>query len=127
MMRGRRHMAVACRAPSGEIVVHAEPVTGGVYGTGWAKLPFLRGTIMIWDTLSLGMRALMCRLLNSTRRFTGSSGWRVAFNYPRRGTGCPLGVGPSRPGTVSSGSLSRRGSWTLLQEGVGQGVVGHPS
>ena len=59
MMRGRRHMAVACRAPSGEIVVHAEPVTGGVYGTGWAKLPFLRGTIMIWDTLSLGMRALM--------------------------------------------------------------------
>ena len=59
MMRGRRHMAVACRAPSGEIVVHSEPVTGGVYSAGWAKLPFLRGTIMIWDTLSLGMRALM--------------------------------------------------------------------
>ena len=59
MMRGRRHMAVACRAPSGEIVVHTEPVTGGVYSARWAKLPFLRGTIMIWDTLSLGMRALM--------------------------------------------------------------------
>jgi uncharacterized protein YqhQ len=59
MMRGRRHMAVACRAPSGEIVVRAEPVTGGVYSARWAKLPFLRGTIMIWDTLSLGMRALM--------------------------------------------------------------------
>jgi uncharacterized protein YqhQ len=59
MMRGRRHMAVACRAPSGEIVVHSEPVTGGVYSARWAKLPFLRGTIMIWDTLSLGMRALM--------------------------------------------------------------------
>jgi uncharacterized protein YqhQ len=59
MMRGRRHMAVACRAPSGEIVVHTEPVTGGVYSARWGRLPFLRGTIMIWDTLSLGMRALM--------------------------------------------------------------------
>jgi uncharacterized protein YqhQ len=59
MMRGRRHMAVACRAPSGEIVVHSEPVTGGIYTSRWSKLPFLRGTVMIWDTLSLGMRALM--------------------------------------------------------------------
>jgi uncharacterized protein YqhQ len=52
-------MAVACRAPSGEIVVHSEPVTGGIYTSRWSKLPFLRGTVMIWDTLSLGMRALM--------------------------------------------------------------------
>jgi uncharacterized protein YqhQ len=52
-------MAVACRAPSGEIVVHSEPVTGGIYTSRWSRLPFLRGTVMIWDTLSLGMRALM--------------------------------------------------------------------
>ena len=59
MMRGRRHMAVACRAPSGEVIVHTEPVTGRVYTSRFARMPFLRGTVMIWDTLSLGMRALM--------------------------------------------------------------------
>jgi uncharacterized protein YqhQ len=52
-------MAVACRAPSGEIVVHAEEVPARAYGTGIARLPLIRGAVMIWDTLSLGMRALM--------------------------------------------------------------------
>jgi uncharacterized protein YqhQ len=59
MMRGRRHMAVACRAPSGEIIVHTEPVTGRIYTSRLARTPFLRGAIMIWDTLALGIRALM--------------------------------------------------------------------
>jgi len=59
MMRGRRHMAVACRAPSGEVIVHSEPVVGRVYSSRIARWPFVRGTLMIWDTLSLGMRALM--------------------------------------------------------------------
>jgi uncharacterized protein YqhQ len=59
MMRGQRTFAVACRAASGEIVVHAEPLTGAVYQSRWSKIPFVRGAIMIWDTLALGIRALM--------------------------------------------------------------------
>jgi uncharacterized protein YqhQ len=59
MMRGQRHMAVACRAASGEIVVHSEPVRPSAYAGRWAKVPFVRGALMIWDTLSLGIRALM--------------------------------------------------------------------
>jgi uncharacterized protein YqhQ len=59
MMRGRTHMAVACRAPDGQIVVHSERLTGRIYGSRLLKYPFLRGSLMIWDTLALGMRALM--------------------------------------------------------------------
>jgi uncharacterized protein YqhQ len=58
MMRGRTSMAVAVRAPSGNIVVHAEALPR-IY-TGWvAKTPFIRGLTMLWDTLGLGMKALM--------------------------------------------------------------------
>ena len=59
MMRGRKAMAVAVRHPSGEIVVNAEPLTAGIYTGLVRKLPFLRGAILLWDALVLGMRALM--------------------------------------------------------------------
>jgi uncharacterized protein YqhQ len=59
MMRGRRAMAVAVRHPSGQIVVHSEPLNQRVYGSPWAKRPFFRGMLMLWDTLALGMRALV--------------------------------------------------------------------
>jgi uncharacterized protein YqhQ len=52
-------MAVACRAPSGEIVMHTEAVSGSAYVGRTAKIPIVRGALMIWDTLSLGIRALM--------------------------------------------------------------------
>jgi uncharacterized protein YqhQ len=59
MMRGVTAMAVAVRAPDGEIVVHSEPLNQAIYG-GWiVKVPFLRGITMLWDTLVLGMRTLM--------------------------------------------------------------------
>ena len=59
MMRGRRHVAVACRAPSGEIVLHQEPLVGAIYISRWSRLPLVRGAVMIWDTMALGIRALM--------------------------------------------------------------------
>jgi uncharacterized protein YqhQ len=59
MMRGRSSMAVAVRAPSGNIVVHAEALPRAIY-SGWvAKTPLVRGLTMLWDTLGLGMKALM--------------------------------------------------------------------
>jgi uncharacterized protein YqhQ len=59
MMRGRHNMAVACRAPDGRVVLHSEPLDGAIYKARWARLPFLRGAVMIWDTMALGVRALM--------------------------------------------------------------------
>jgi len=59
MMRGRKRMAVAVRAPSGEIVVHEEPLTAAIYTKSWGQWPFVRGLGLLWDALGLGMRALL--------------------------------------------------------------------
>ena len=59
MMRGQRHMAVAVRAPGGEIVLHQEPLNAAIYKSRVMKMPFLRGLVALWDALGLGMKALM--------------------------------------------------------------------
>ena len=59
MMRGRKSMAVAVRDPSGKIVLHSEPLSGRIRSGFWPKVPFVRGLVMLWDTLVLGTRTLM--------------------------------------------------------------------
>lgn len=59
MMRGRRYAAVAVRAPNKRIVLRSEKLPAHLYG-GWiSRTPFLRGLILLWDSLGLGMKALM--------------------------------------------------------------------
>lgn len=57
MMRGSHAVAIAMRAPDDEIVIHTEEL-GSVYQSKAAKTPFLRGLVVLWDALALGMRAL---------------------------------------------------------------------
>ncbi len=57
MMRGSRACAIAMRAPDHQIIIHQEKL-GTLYHSKWIKLPFLRGLVMLWDALGLGMRAL---------------------------------------------------------------------
>jgi uncharacterized protein YqhQ len=57
MMRGQKAFAIAMRAPDGNIVVHKENLAA-VYRSRITKMPFLRGIILLWDALGLGMRAL---------------------------------------------------------------------
>jgi uncharacterized protein YqhQ len=59
MMRGAHDWAVAVRAPSNEIVVRRFPLTDAVYRAPALKLPFLRGLVTLWDSLGLGLRALL--------------------------------------------------------------------
>ncbi|HEV2123593.1 MAG TPA: DUF1385 domain-containing protein, partial [Chloroflexota bacterium] len=59
MMRGRRFMAVAVRAPDGSIVRTSEALPRHLYGGFIQKIPFVRGMILLWDSLGLGMKALM--------------------------------------------------------------------
>ncbi|MBM4418872.1 MAG: DUF1385 domain-containing protein [Chloroflexi bacterium] len=59
MMRGRRTAVVACRAPDGSIVIQREWLDGALYTARWARLPLIRGAVAIWDTMALGVRALM--------------------------------------------------------------------
>ncbi|GAB4397569.1 MAG: DUF1385 domain-containing protein [Anaerolineales bacterium] len=57
LMRGQKALAIAMRAPNGEIVVHSEKL-GGLYQSSITRIPFLRGVILLWDALGLGMKAL---------------------------------------------------------------------
>jgi len=57
MMRGQNAFAIAMRAPDGTIAVHKENLAA-VYRSRITRIPFLRGTLLLWDALGLGMRAL---------------------------------------------------------------------
>ncbi len=57
MIRAPQHFAVACRHPSGEIVTHAERLAG-IYTGRTRRVPMVRGMIVLWETMALGMRAL---------------------------------------------------------------------
>lgn len=57
MIRGPEHMAVAVRHPKGHIVVHSEHLSG-MYTGRVRKVPLIRGVLVLWETLALGMRAL---------------------------------------------------------------------
>jgi uncharacterized protein YqhQ len=57
LMLGKSSAAMAVRAPDNEIVTHQEKLSG-LYTSKIAKIPFLRGLIVLWDSLGLGMRYL---------------------------------------------------------------------
>jgi uncharacterized protein YqhQ len=57
MMRGTQVCTVAVRSPDQSIVIETQPLIG-MYRSGITKIPFLRGLLMLWDALVLGMRAL---------------------------------------------------------------------
>ena len=56
MMRGQRSMAVAVRSPSGQVHVSTKPISNSQ--TGIRKVPFLRGVIVLVESLVLGIGAL---------------------------------------------------------------------
>ncbi len=58
MMRGARHVAVAVRQPDGEIRLKSEAL-GGLYTGRLRRLPLVRGVIILWETMALGLRALV--------------------------------------------------------------------
>ncbi|UCD98151.1 MAG: DUF1385 domain-containing protein [Chloroflexota bacterium] len=57
MMRGKQSLAIAMRAPDNSIVIHKDSL-GNLYRSRIAQIPFLRGMILLWDALGLGMKAL---------------------------------------------------------------------
>ncbi len=57
MIRGPRTMAIACRRPDGEIAVRRQAL-GSMYTGPLRRLPLVRGVIVMWETLALGIQAL---------------------------------------------------------------------
>jgi uncharacterized protein YqhQ len=57
MMRGSHYVAAAVRTPSGEIITQSEDLSG-IYQSKIKNIPFIRGFILLWDSLVLGTRYL---------------------------------------------------------------------
>ena len=59
MMRGRDAIAVALRHPDGRIVFATERLDSGFHGSRSARLPFIRGLVVLYETLFVGTRWLV--------------------------------------------------------------------
>jgi len=57
LMRGRKYLTAAFRLPDGTIKVVEEELTG-IYKNKIRDIPFLRGLIILWDSLVLGLKYL---------------------------------------------------------------------
>jgi uncharacterized protein YqhQ len=58
MMRGRTSAAVAIRRPDNSVYLYEEPLTPRLYQNPLFRLPFLRGMLLLWETLILGTRLM---------------------------------------------------------------------
>ncbi len=59
MMRGRDAIAVALRHPDGRIVWATERLDSGFHASRWSKMPFVRGLVVLYETLVVGTRWLV--------------------------------------------------------------------
>jgi uncharacterized protein YqhQ len=119
MMRGRAAMAVAMRAPDGRIVLHRERL-GKIYQSRVTKIPFVRGVVMLWDALGLGMRALTLAANTQTGEDDKLEGPALYFTL---GTALLFGVGlffllPAGAGGLAEHYLGWNAWWGNLLEGL---------
>jgi uncharacterized protein YqhQ len=119
LMRGRKACAMANRLPDGTISVKQLPL-GNIYQSWLAKVPFLRGLILLWDALGLGMRALTeaANLQGGEQeKIEGPTLWLTL------GTALLIVVGifflaPAGVGWLSEHFLHWNAWWSNLLEGV---------
>src|SRR5512141_2163768 len=119
MMRGQKAFAIAMRAPDGKIVVHEEKL-GEIYRSKVAKIPFLRGVILLWDALGLGMRALTISANTQTGEQEKLEGPAL---YVTLGLALLMGIGlffllPAGLGSLSEKFLGWNVWWSNLAEGL---------
>jgi uncharacterized protein YqhQ len=119
MMRGAQSVAIAMRAPTNEIVVHTEQLTG-IYKSQISKIPFLRGLVVLWDALGLGMRALTISANTQTGEEEKLEGPQL---YITLGIALVLGIGlffllPAAIGQLSERWFGISAWWGNLLEGV---------
>lgn len=59
LIRGRRTLALACRRPNGEIYRYREVLDSPLQRSRLARAPFVRGLVVLWESLAHGLRMLM--------------------------------------------------------------------
>jgi uncharacterized protein YqhQ len=120
MMRGRVAAAIAMRSPTGEIVLHREKLEG-LYRSRIAQIPFLRGVILLWDALGLGLRALTVSANTQTGEDERLEGPAL---YATLGLALAFGIGLFFLLPVGLGSLAERyWKWSAWYSNVAEGLV----
>jgi uncharacterized protein YqhQ len=120
MMRGQKAFAIAMRAPDGNIVVHRENLAA-VYRSWLTKIPFLRGVILLWDALGLGMSALTLSANTQTGEDEKLEGPAL---YATMGVSLALGVGLFFLLPAGIGGLAERFlHWSSWLANVLEGVI----
>jgi uncharacterized protein YqhQ len=119
LMRGKSAMAIAMRAPDGNIVTHIENLST-VYRGRISKTPFLRGIILLWDALGLGIRALTISANTQTGEDEKLEGPAL---YGTLALSLLLGIGlfflaPAAVGGVFERYLGWSTWWSNVAEGV---------
>jgi uncharacterized protein YqhQ len=107
------------RAPDSQVVVHTENLSG-IYKSKVTRIPFLRGLVMLWDALGLGMRALTISANVQTDEEQKLEGPAL---YLTLGVSLLLGVGlffllPAVVGQLAERLLGINAWWGNLAEGV---------
>ena len=59
MIRGKKTVALACRKPDGAIYRYREPLDSLLQRSRIARAPFVRGLVVLWESVSYGVRMLM--------------------------------------------------------------------
>jgi len=57
LMRGTRTYSIAVRTPDRSILIESQDF-GSTHRARWLRVPFLRGLLVLWESLVIGMRAL---------------------------------------------------------------------
>lgn len=58
MMRGEKGLAVGVRHPNGEVVLSSDPLAS-IYTGRWRRTPFVRGIIVLIESMVLGIKTLV--------------------------------------------------------------------
>jgi uncharacterized protein YqhQ len=80
MMRGRKAMAVSVRRPDGTIQTEVRPL-GAIYRSTVARIPILRGVLLLWDTLGLGWESLSISAQVQGEKPVGRGEWAVTILF----------------------------------------------
>ena len=76
LMRGERAYSIAVRTPDRSILIESQDL-GSKRRARWLRIPFLRGPIVLWDSLVIGFRALAfsanAQAEDESERLEGSS------------------------------------------------------
>ncbi|NMB89258.1 MAG: DUF1385 domain-containing protein [Chloroflexi bacterium] len=119
MMRGSRYVAAAMRSPDGEIVVDTKELPA-IYKSNLRKIPFLRGLIMLWDAMGLGIEFLTrsANVQSDEEEKIEGPAFYLTLAVSLLGGALVFFVGPAALGHFFESLTAANGWWGNLIEGA---------